>query len=148
MFWWALWRSSFCVRYLKSSKFMPSGLILLFSVVVLAVLLVDALKASSQLSAGVQTSLPIWQIQTEIVSSVKNNSCVVIIAPTGSGKTTQVPQMLLDDWDRSAGAPPFRAALSSSNRAASPPAPSPPASPGSARSSSAPKSATRFVSMT
>jgi uncharacterized membrane protein (UPF0136 family) len=30
----------FCVRYLKSSKFMPSGLILLFSVVVLAVLLV------------------------------------------------------------------------------------------------------------
>ena len=31
----------FCVRYLKSSKFMPSGLMLLFSVVVLAVLLVD-----------------------------------------------------------------------------------------------------------
>jgi uncharacterized membrane protein (UPF0136 family) len=31
----------FCVRYLKTSKFMPSGLILLFSVVVLAVLLVD-----------------------------------------------------------------------------------------------------------
>jgi len=30
----------FCGRYLKSSKFMPSGLILLFSVVVLAVLLV------------------------------------------------------------------------------------------------------------
>ena len=31
----------FMVRYLKSSKFMPSGLMLLFSVVVLAVLLVD-----------------------------------------------------------------------------------------------------------
>ena len=31
----------FCVRYLKTSKFMPSGLILLFSVVVLGVLLVD-----------------------------------------------------------------------------------------------------------
>jgi uncharacterized membrane protein (UPF0136 family) len=31
----------FIVRYLKSSKFMPSGLMLLFSVVVLAVLLVD-----------------------------------------------------------------------------------------------------------
>ena len=30
-----------CARYLKSSKFMPSGLMLLFSVVVLAVLLVD-----------------------------------------------------------------------------------------------------------
>lgn len=31
----------FCARYLKTSKFMPSGLLLLFSVVVLAVLLVD-----------------------------------------------------------------------------------------------------------
>jgi uncharacterized membrane protein (UPF0136 family) len=31
----------FVVRYLKTSKFMPSGLILLLSVVVLAVLLVD-----------------------------------------------------------------------------------------------------------
>jgi uncharacterized membrane protein (UPF0136 family) len=31
----------FCVRYLKASKFMPSGLIFLFSIVVLAVLLVD-----------------------------------------------------------------------------------------------------------
>jgi len=31
----------FCIRYLKTSKFMPSGLILLFSVVVLGVLLVD-----------------------------------------------------------------------------------------------------------
>jgi uncharacterized membrane protein (UPF0136 family) len=31
----------FCVRYLKTSKFMPSGLMLLFSVVVLGVLLVD-----------------------------------------------------------------------------------------------------------
>jgi len=31
----------FCVRYLKSSKFVPSGLLLLFSVVVLGVLLVD-----------------------------------------------------------------------------------------------------------
>lgn len=31
----------FCVRYLKTSKFMPSGLLLLFTVVVLAVLLAD-----------------------------------------------------------------------------------------------------------
>jgi len=30
----------FCARYLKTSKFMPSGLLLLFSIVVLAVLLV------------------------------------------------------------------------------------------------------------
>jgi len=45
----------------------------------------------------VQTSLPIWQLHSEIVTSVNHNSSLVLIAPTGSGKTTQVPQMLLDD---------------------------------------------------
>jgi ATP-dependent helicase HrpB len=45
----------------------------------------------------VQTSLPIWQLHSEIVTSVNRNSSLVLIAPTGSGKTTQVPQMLLDD---------------------------------------------------
>ena len=44
-----------------------------------------------------QTSLPIWQLHSEIVTSVNHNSSLVLIAPTGSGKTTQVPQMLLDD---------------------------------------------------
>jgi len=33
----------FCIRYLKTSKFMPSGLLLLFTVVMLAVLLVSPL---------------------------------------------------------------------------------------------------------
>jgi len=45
----------------------------------------------------VQTSLPIWQLHSRIVSAVNNNSSLVLVAPTGSGKTTQVPQMLLDD---------------------------------------------------
>ncbi len=44
-----------------------------------------------------QTSLPIWRIHPRIVEAVTHNNCVVLIAPTGSGKTTQVPQMLLDD---------------------------------------------------
>ena len=47
-----------------------------------------------------QTSLPIWQIHSGIVSAVNGNSALVLIAPTGSGKTTQVPQMLLDDPGR------------------------------------------------
>ncbi len=46
---------------------------------------------------GVQTSLPIWRIHPRIVEAVSHNNCLVLIAPTGSGKTTQVPQMLLDD---------------------------------------------------
>ena len=43
-----------------------------------------------------QTSLPIWHIHSEIVETLRSSGRLVLIAPTGSGKTTQVPQMLLD----------------------------------------------------
>src|SRR5258706_2281817 len=43
-----------------------------------------------------QTSLPIWQIHSHIVETLRSAGRLVLIAPTGSGKTTQVPQMLLD----------------------------------------------------
>jgi ATP-dependent helicase HrpB len=45
---------------------------------------------------SVQTSLPIWQIHGQIVQSLRQGNRLVLVAPTGSGKTTQVPQMLLD----------------------------------------------------
>src|SRR5213083_679522 len=44
----------------------------------------------------VQTSLPIWQIHSDIVGTLRDGNRLVLVAPTGSGKTTQVPQMLLD----------------------------------------------------
>ena len=41
-------------------------------------------------------SLPIWQIHVDVVTALSHGNRLVLVAPTGSGKTTQVPQMLLD----------------------------------------------------
>ncbi len=43
-----------------------------------------------------QKTLPIWQIHDSIVDTLRRQNRLVLVAPTGSGKTTQVPQMLLD----------------------------------------------------
>ncbi len=42
------------------------------------------------------STLPIYQVQDDVVAALRSGPCVIIEAPTGSGKSTQVPQMLLD----------------------------------------------------
>ena len=42
------------------------------------------------------TALPIWKIHADILHTLRDGNRLVLVAPTGSGKTTQVPQMLLD----------------------------------------------------
>jgi HrpA-like RNA helicase len=49
-------------------------------------------------------NLPIASFREEIVSTVRNNQVVLIAGETGCGKTTQVPQYLLEDaWYRDEG---------------------------------------------
>jgi ATP-dependent helicase HrpB len=40
--------------------------------------------------------LPIYQIERDIVAGLREDRRLIVSAPTGSGKSTQVPQMLLD----------------------------------------------------
>jgi ATP-dependent helicase HrpB len=42
------------------------------------------------------TSLPIYDLDEEIVAALQSNGRLILQAPTGSGKSTQTPQILLD----------------------------------------------------
>lgn len=42
------------------------------------------------------TDLPVWLLHDDIVDALASESRLVLVAATGSGKTTQVPQMLLE----------------------------------------------------
>nr|XP_019592913.1 PREDICTED: ATP-dependent RNA helicase A isoform X3 [Rhinolophus sinicus] len=43
-------------------------------------------------------SLPVKKFESEILEAISNNSVVIIRGATGCGKTTQVPQFILDDF--------------------------------------------------
>lgn len=42
--------------------------------------------------------LPAWAMKDEIVGTINKHQVVVISGDTGCGKSTQVPQFILDDW--------------------------------------------------
>lgn len=46
---------------------------------------------------GMNNSLPIFAFKAEIKKAVRDNPVVIITAETGAGKSTQVPQFLLED---------------------------------------------------
>jgi len=43
-------------------------------------------------------SLPVMTKATDILAKIEVNDVTIVMAATGSGKTTQIPQLLLDDW--------------------------------------------------
>ena len=45
-----------------------------------------------------QQNLPVYKYKEEILSCIKTNLITLIVGETGSGKTTQIPQYLLE-WD-------------------------------------------------
>ncbi|XP_048448791.1 3'-5' RNA helicase YTHDC2-like [Rhincodon typus] len=53
-------------------------------------------RGDSELDAFRQ-SLPVFEKRDEIVKIIKENRVTLIVGETGSGKTTQIPQFLLDD---------------------------------------------------
>lgn len=52
---------------------------------------VDKMRAQRQ-------SLPVTSHASSVLAKIATSSVVVVLAATGSGKTTQVPQLILDDW--------------------------------------------------
>jgi ATP-dependent helicase HrpB len=47
--------------------------------------------------------LPIYELRAELTAALENENRIIIEAPTGSGKSTQVPQMVLDCGKAGAG---------------------------------------------
>lgn len=46
----------------------------------------------------VRRELPAWSMQSRILSAINGAQIVVISGMTGCGKSTQVPQFILDEW--------------------------------------------------
>ncbi|XP_026330689.1 putative ATP-dependent RNA helicase DHX57 isoform X2 [Hyposmocoma kahamanoa] len=46
----------------------------------------------------IRRKLPAWQKRKEILDTIKKSQVVVISGETGCGKSTQVPQYILDEW--------------------------------------------------
>ncbi|KZO93489.1 P-loop containing nucleoside triphosphate hydrolase protein [Calocera viscosa TUFC12733] len=45
-----------------------------------------------------RATLPVYQQASSLLEIVRKNGVVICMAATGSGKTTQIPQLILDDW--------------------------------------------------
>lgn len=62
--------------------------------------LLDELEKENERLATIQEtrkSLPVYRFRRELLQSVKENQVLIVVGETGSGKTTQLPQYLVED---------------------------------------------------
>jgi HrpA-like RNA helicase len=57
----------------------------------------DNADASLKKLIDQRKSLPAWAKSRELIDAVRNNQVVIVAGETGCGKTTQLPQFILDD---------------------------------------------------
>ncbi|KAF8971290.1 hypothetical protein BGZ46_010342, partial [Entomortierella lignicola] len=57
-----------------------------------------AKNVSFQALQMARAKLPAWGFKDQLVKAVKENPVVIVCGETGCGKTTQVPQFILDSW--------------------------------------------------
>uniref|UniRef100_A0ABD2WY70 RNA helicase n=1 Tax=Trichogramma kaykai TaxID=54128 RepID=A0ABD2WY70_9HYME len=60
---------------------------------------VPSLKTNADV-LNFRNSLTVVSKKKELLDMIENNSCVVIIGETGCGKTTQIPQFILEDYQQ------------------------------------------------
>ncbi|KAG0202840.1 hypothetical protein BGX28_004756 [Mortierella sp. GBA30] len=58
----------------------------------------SATNVSFQALQQARSKLPAWGFKEQLVKVVENNAVVIVCGETGCGKTTQVPQFILDSW--------------------------------------------------
>ncbi|KAF2901090.1 hypothetical protein ILUMI_05097 [Ignelater luminosus] len=60
--------------------------------------IIKSAESRYQKMVDVRKKLPAWNLRNDIINTINTSQVTVISGETGCGKSTQVPQFILDDW--------------------------------------------------
>lgn len=60
----------------------------------------NQLKKNAEALYEIRKTLPVYRVKDEVVPALLENEVTILIGETGSGKSTQIPQFLMDTTDR------------------------------------------------